>query len=366
MTHPKFAIAGREIGEGHPPYVIAELSANHNGDIKRAFAIMDAAKAAGADAIKLQTYTQDTITIDHDGPGFRLKDGPWRGRTLHALYQEAHMPWEWHEPLFAYGRKLGLAVFSSVFDETSITLLERLGAPAYKIASFEAIDLPLIERAAATGKPLIISTGMANLGEVTEAVAAARRGGCQQLTLLYCVSGYPTPAADANLRTIPHLAQAFGTVVGLSDHTLGIGVSVAAVTLGAAIIEKHVTLRRADGGPDSGFSLEPDELLALCAACRDAQAALGAVQYGGKSSEAGNVQLRRSIYAVADIAAGEVLSAGKVRSIRPGYGLAPKHLPEVLGRTAARAIPRGTPIAWDLLAGPVAPALARPARRRMA
>jgi len=362
---PAFAIAGRRIGGEEPPYMIAELSANHNGDIKRAFAIMDAAKAAGADAIKLQTYTPDTITIDHDGPGFRLEDGPWRGRTLHQLYQEAHMPWEWHEPLFAYGRKLGLAVFSSVFDETSIELLERLGTPAYKIASFEAIDLPLIERAAATGKPLIISTGMANLGEIGEAVAAARRGGCKNLALLYCVSGYPTPAADANLHTIPHLAAAFGTVVGLSDHTLGTGVAVAAVALGAAIVEKHVTIRRADGGPDSGFSLEPDELKILCSACRDAQAALGAVRYGGKSSEAGNVHLRRSIYAVADIAAGETLTAAKVRSIRPGHGLAPKHLPEVLGRTALRAIRRGTPIAWNLL-GEVAPASPVPAKRRRA
>jgi pseudaminic acid synthase len=364
MTRPKFAIAGREIGDGHPPYVIAELSANHNGDIERAFAIMDAAKAAGADAIKLQTYTPDTITIDHDGPGFRLEDGPWRGRTLHALYQEAHMPWAWHAPLFAHGRKLGLAVFSSVFDETSIDVLEALGAPAYKIASFEAVDLPLIERAAATGKPLVISTGMANLAEVSDAVTAARRGGCKELALLYCVSGYPTPPADANLRTIPDLAQAFDTVVGLSDHTLGIGVAVAAVALGAAIIEKHVTLRRADGGPDSGFSLEPDELAALCGACRDAQAALGTVRYGGKASEACNVQLRRSIYAVADIAPGEVLSAAKIRSIRPGYGLAPKHLPEILARRAARAIARGTPISWDLL--DPAPALPASQTRRRA
>lgn len=349
MTHPTITIADRRIGSGHPPYVIAELSANHNGDIQRAFAIMDAAKAAGADAIKLQTYTPDTITIDHNGPGFRLEDGPWRGRTLYALYQEAHMPWEWHEPLFAYGRKHGLVVFSSVFDETAIDLLERLGAPAYKIASFEAIDLPLIERAAATGKPLIISTGMANLAEIAEAVAAARRGGCQELALLYCVSGYPTPAGDANLRTIPHLADAFGTVVGLSDHTLGTGVALAAVALGAAIIEKHVTIRRADGGPDSGFSLEPEELITLCSACRDAQTALGSVRYGGKSSEAGNVQLRRSIYAVADIAAGEALTPANLRSIRPGYGLAPKHLPAILGRKAVSAIPRGTPIAWEML-----------------
>ena len=346
---PTISIAGRRIGAGAPPYVIAELSANHNGSIARAFAIMDAAKAAGADAIKLQTYTPDTITIDHDGPGFRIDDGPWRGRTLHSLYREAHMPWEWHEPLFAHGRKLGLAVFSSVFDETSIGLLEELGAPAYKIASFEAIDLPLIERAAATGKPLIVSTGMADLAEIAEAVAAARRGGCEDLALLYCVSGYPTPAADANLRTISHLADAFGTVVGLSDHTLGTGVAVAAVALGAAIVEKHVTIRRADGGPDSGFSLEPDELAALCSACRDAQAALGTVRYGGKTSEATSKPFRRSLYAVADIAPGETFTPANLRSIRPGFGLAPKHLPEVLGRVAARAIRRGTPLAWDMV-----------------
>ena len=343
------SIAGRRIGPDEPPYVIAELSANHNGDIERAFAIMDAAKAAGADAVKLQTYTPDTITIDHDGPGFRIEEGPWRGRTLHDLYREAHMPWPWHAPLFARARELGLAIFSSVFDETSVDLLEELGTPAYKIASFEMIDLPLIDRAARTGKPLIISTGMASREEIADAVAAARRGGATDLALLYCVSGYPTPAAEANLRTIPDLAASFGTVVGLSDHSLGIGVAVAGVALGAAIIEKHVTLRRADGGPDSGFSLEPDELVALCAGCRDAHAALGAVRYGGKASESTSKLHRRSIYAVADIAQGEALTEQNIRSIRPGLGLAPKHMPEILGRPAARSIARGTPISWDLL-----------------
>ncbi|HVM78795.1 MAG TPA: pseudaminic acid synthase [Stellaceae bacterium] len=354
---PSLSIAGRRIGAGAPPYVIAELSANHNGSIERAFAIMDAAKEAGADAIKLQTYTPDTITIDHDGPGFRIEDGPWRGYTLHSLYREAHMPWEWHEPLFARGRELGLAVFSSVFDETAIDLLEKLGTPAYKIASFEAIDLPLIERAARTGKPLIVSTGMASLGEVAEAVAAARRAGCKELALLYCTSGYPTPASEANLATIPHLAEAFGTVVGLSDHTLGVGVAAAGVALGAAIVEKHVTLRRADGGPDSGFSLEPAELAELCRACRDARAAVGSVHYGGKPSETTSRLHRRSLYAVADIAAGETITPLNLRSIRPGFGLAPKHLPELLGRIAARPIRRGTPIAWDMVTDP--PALSR-------
>jgi pseudaminic acid synthase len=345
-------IAGRRIGPDEPPYVIAELSANHNGDIERAFAILDMAKAAGADAIKLQTYRPDTITIDHDGPGFRIDEGPWAGRTLYELYQEAHMPWPWHGPLFARARELGLAIFSSVFDETSIDLLEELDAPAYKIASFEAVDLPLIERAARTGKPLIISTGMASPEEVADAVGAARRGGCGDLALLYCVSGYPTPAAEANLRTIPDLAARFGAVVGLSDHSLGIGVALAGVALGAAIVEKHVTLRRADGGPDSGFSLEADELAALCAGCRDAHAALGAIRYGGKASESTSKLHRRSIYSVADIAPGEILTARNIRSIRPGFGLAPKHLPDILGRPAAAAIPRGTPISWQLVGAP--------------
>jgi N-acetylneuraminate synthase len=350
MPEPiSITIAGRRIGPDQPPYVIAELSANHNGDIGRALAILDAAKSAGADAIKLQTYTPDTITIDHDGPGFRIEDGPWRGRSLHELYREAHMPWPWHAPLFERARELGLAIFSSVFDETSIDLLEELGAPAYKIASFEMVDLPLIERAARTGKPLIISTGMASRAEIAEAVTAARRGGAKDLALLYCVSGYPTLAAEANLRTIADLARSFDTVVGLSDHSLGIGVALAGVALGAAIVEKHVTLRRADGGPDSGFSLEPDELAALCAGCRDAHAALGQIRYGGKASESTSRLHRRSIYAVADIAPGEPLTERNVRSIRPGFGLAPKHLPEILGRPAARAIARGTPISWDLL-----------------
>ncbi|HUK08688.1 MAG TPA: pseudaminic acid synthase [Stellaceae bacterium] len=357
-------IAGRPIGGAHPPYVIAELSANHNGDIERAFAIMAAAKRAGADAIKLQTYTADTITIDHDGPGFRIEDGLWRGRTLHELYSEAQMPWEWHAPLFQRGRELGLAVFSSVFDETAIDLLESLGAPAYKIASFEAIDLPLIERAARTGKPLIISTGMASPNEIVEAVVTARANGCNDLAVLYCVSGYPTPAAEANLRTLPDLAQRFGTVAGLSDHTLGIGVAVAAVALGAAIVEKHVTLRRSDGGPDSAFSLEPEELTALCAACRDAHAALGGVQYGGKASERTNVMFRRSLYAVKEIAAGTPLTAENIRSIRPGHGLAPKHLPDLLGRIARCTIPRGTPLAWELLEGSTSGTSKHPTLRR--
>ncbi len=351
MTEPAITIANRQIGPGHSPYVIAELSGNHNGRIEHAFAIMAAAKAAGADAVKLQTYTPDTITIDHDGRDFMIDSGLWKGRRLYELYAEATTPWEWHEKLFAKGKELGITVFSSPFDPSAVDLLERLGAPAYKIASFENVDLPLIKRVAATGKPVIMSTGLANLAEIADAVAAARGGGCNELALLHCVSGYPTPAADANLLTMPHLREAFGTVVGLSDHTLGIGVAVAAVALGASIIEKHVTLRRADGGPDSAFSLEPAELAALCVASRDASAALGSVSYGPKPSDVANLRFRRSIYAVADIAAGETFTAANIRSIRPGFGLPPKHLPELLGRVAVRPIARGTAMSWDFVGG---------------
>lgn len=344
-----FAIAGRRIAQDEPPYLIAELSGNHNGRLERALALMDAAKAAGADAVKLQTYTADTITLDHDGPDFRIEGGPWAGRRLYDLYNEAHTPWEWHEALFAKGRELGITVFSTPFDITAIRLLEDLGAPAYKIASFEVVDLPLIEAAARTGKPLIISTGMADLGEIGEAVATARRAGAGGVVLLHCVSAYPAPPEDANLATIADLAARFDVVAGLSDHTLGTAVAMAAVAVGARVIEKHVTLARADGGPDSAFSLEPAELRQLVDGCRASFSALGRITYDREPSEQGNLMFRRSLYAVRDIGPGETLTADNVRSIRPGHGLAPKHLPAVLGRRARTGIARGTALAWSLV-----------------
>jgi len=337
-----FSIAGRPIGPGHPPYVIAELSGNHNGQIERALRLIDVAKEMGADAVKLQTYTADTMTIDAAGPEFEIKGGLWDGRRLHELYQEAQTPWDWHPQLFDHARRVGIACFSTPFDASAVDLLEKLDAPAYKVASFEIVDLPLIRRVAQTGKPLIISTGMANLGEIGEAVQAARSAGASQIALLHCTSGYPTPPEDSNLATISHLATAFGTVTGLSDHTPGHAVAVAAVALGASIIEKHVTLRRADGGPDGAFSLEPAELRALVDGCRVAFAAIGHVRYDLAPSEKANIIFRRSLYAVADIAEGEVFNAQNVRAIRPGYGLPPKMLPDVIGRRATTAIPRGT------------------------
>lgn len=341
-------IAGRPIGNEYEPYIIAEMSANHNGNIETAFRIIEEAKKAGADALKIQTYTPDTITLNSDLPDFQIKGGLWDGKTLHELYEWAHTPWEWHGALFEHARKVDIPIFSSPFDTTAVDLLEDLNAPAYKIASFEAVDLPLIRYVAATGKPMIISTGMADAEEIQEAIAAAREGGCKELAILHCVSGYPAPAEDYNLRTIPDMIERFGLVTGLSDHTLDNTTAIASVVLGASLIEKHFTLDRKGGGPDDSFSLEPADLAALCRDSKTAWAALGKVDYGRKSSEQGNVQFRRSLYFVKDIEKGDVISADAVRSVRPGYGLAPKYMEEVVGKKALQEIKAFTAVKRDL------------------
>src|SRR6056297_4278943 len=347
----EFAIAGRAIGPDHPPYVIAEVSANHNGRLDAAMKMIEVASQSGADAVKLQTYRPDTITLDSDAEEFRIRGGLWDGRTLYELYEEAHTPWEWHAPLFEHARKLGITIFSSPFDATAVDLLEDLNTPAYKIASFEAVDLPLIRYVAATGKPMIISTGMADAAEIAEAVEAARAGGCTQLALLQCVSGYPAPAADYNLRTIPDMIERFGVVTGLSDHTLDNITAIASVALGAAIIEKHITLDRSGGGPDDAFSLEPDEFAALCSGARTAWEAVGRVDYGRKSSEQGNVQFRRSLYFVKDLAKGDAITADAIRSVRPGFGVAPKWLEAVLGKRVSKNVASGEAVSWDAIEG---------------
>ena len=342
-------INGHIIGPDHPPYVIAELSANHNGDIARAFEIMVAAKQAGANAIKIQTYRPDTITLDHDSPEFQIEGTLWDGRSLYELYDWAHTPWDWHGQLFDKAKELDITLFSSPFDHTAVDLLEELGAPAYKIASFELVDLPLIRRVAATGKPMIMSTGMADEVEIAEAVDTARGAGAKELVLLHCVSGYPAPASDYNLATLVDMASRFDVMTGLSDHTIDNAASVSAVALGAVMIEKHVTLDRNGGGPDDSSSLEPIELAQLVTGARTAWEARGKVDYGLKSSEQSNIQFRRSLYVVEDIPSGAVLTSDNVRSIRPGFGLAPKHYDDVLGRKTKAAIARGTALSWDLL-----------------
>lgn len=346
---PTIEIAGRAIGPEHPPFVICELSGNHNGSLDRALTMIDAAAETGADAIKIQTYTADTITLDVDRPEFRIKGGLWDGRSLHELYREAQTPYEWHAALFERAAKRGVILFSSPFDETAVDLLAGLDAPAYKIASFEAVDLPLIRYAAAKGKPLIISTGMANAAEMAAARDAALEAGAAGVVLLHCVSSYPATFADANVRTVADMAARFGCPIGLSDHTPGTAASVAAVAMGACVIEKHFTLARSDGGPDAAFSLEPAEFAALVRDCKDGWAALGRAHYDVLGSEKANIQFRRSLYVTADVAAGEVLSRANVRSVRPGAGLPPGELDSVLGRSATRALTRGEPLSRDMV-----------------
>lgn len=341
-------VGDREIGPSSPPYIICELSGNHNGSLERALTMIDAAADTGCDAIKLQSYTADTITIDCDLPDFRISGGLWDGRSLYELYQEAHTPFEWHGALFARAKERGVAIFSTPFDESSADLLEQLNCPIYKIASFEIVDLPLIAYVARKRRPMIMSTGLAGLGDIERAVSTARSNGCDDLILLHCISSYPAPTDQANIRTIPHLADAFGVHCGLSDHTHGTATSVAAIALGAVAIEKHFTLARADGGPDSAFSLEPAEFRALTEDCRNAWRSLGDVSYRLQPAEAQNVKFRRSLYVVRDIAAGELLTSENVRSIRPGYGLQPRYLPNVLSRRARHRIARGTALAWQL------------------
>jgi N-acetylneuraminate synthase len=337
-------INDRKIGLGHSPYIIAEMSANHNGDINNAYKIIDMAKASGADAVKLQTYHPDTITMDMNTPEFMIKGGLWDGQSLYELYKGAFMPWEWHKPLFDYAKKVGITIFSSPFDNTAVDLLEDLNTPAYKIASFEAVDLPLIKYVAQTGKPMIISTGMADTQEIQEAIEAAREGGCKELAILHCVSGYPAPATDYNLRTLADMQSKFGLVTGLSDHTIDNTTAITSVALGTSIIEKHVTLDRNGGGPDDSFSLEFEELKDLCTGSKTAWESLGQVDYGRKSSEQANVKFRRSLYFVKDIKAGELITDEHVKSIRPGYGLPPKYLNEIVGRKSKYAVAKGTAV----------------------
>ena len=344
-------INGRRIAAGEPAYVVAEMSANHNQSFDEAVRIVRAAKEAGADAVKLQTYTPDTITIDCDQPPFRIGKGTiWEGKNLHVLYREAFTPWEWQPKLKELADDIGLDCFSTPFDPTAVDFLENMGVPAHKIASFEVVDIPLIQTIARTGKPIIMSTGMATLEEIGEAVAAIRAEGNNQLALLKCTSAYPAPPDEMNLRTIPDLAQRFGVPVGLSDHTLGTTVPVVGVTLGACIVEKHFTLSRSTAGPDSAFSLEPDEFKQMVDAIRTAEQAVGRISYEVTEREVASRVFRRSLFVVEDVSAGEAFTEKNVRSIRPGHGLSPKHLPEVLGRRAASDIARGTPLDWEHVA----------------
>lgn len=345
------SIASHRVGPCEPPFVIAEMSGNHNGSLERALALVDAAAQAGAQALKIQTYTADTMTLDIAEREFYISDPDslWKGNSLYQLYQQAHTPWEWHEPIFSRARNHGMTAFSSPFDATAVDFLETLDVPCYKIASFENIDLPLIRKAAATGKPLIISTGMASVAEMDEAVRTARSAGCKDLILLKCTSSYPASPANSNLCTIPHLRDLFGCEVGLSDHTVGIGAAIASVALGASVIEKHFTLSRDDGGVDSAFSLEPQELKALVEESARARAALGVVRYGRTEAEERSLVFRRSLYIAQDMKAGEMLTTKNLRAIRPGLGLPPRYYDQLIGRRVSQDVERGTPMSWDLL-----------------
>jgi len=345
----EISINGQKIGPKHKPYIVAELSANHNGSLDKALAAIEMIAHSGADAVKLQTYTPDTMTINSDAPDFCITEGLWQGYTLYDLYQQAQTPFEWHAPLFQKAKELGISIFSTPFDESAVELLESLDAPAYKIASFEATDISLIQRVAQTGKPLIISTGMANLAEITEAVAAAKDNGCQELVLLHCISSYPAPVEQANLATIADLAKRFNCVAGLSDHSLGTAVAVASIPLGACMIEKHVTLDRNDKGPDSEFSLEPAELVTLCQDTYTAWQAIGVAGYERKPAEALSAKFRRSLYFVKPLQAGATIAPSDIRRIRPGYGLAPKYFTEIIGKKVTQDIAGGTAVTWDLL-----------------
>ena len=344
-------IASVNVGAGYPPFVIAEMSGNHNQSIERAMALVDAAANAGAHALKIQTYTADTMTLDLRQGEFMVSDPDslWAGKSLYELYQQAYTPWEWHKPIFERAATHGMLAFSTPFDETAVDFLENLGVPCYKIASFENTDLPLIKRVAATGKPMIISTGMATVAELELSVTTAREAGCKDLVLLKCTSTYPAEPVNTNLQTIPHMRELFGCDIGLSDHTMGVGASVAAVALGACVIEKHFTLNRAEGGVDAAFSLEPAELASLVVETRRAFDALGQVRYGPTTAEKASIVFRRSLYVVKDIAAGEVLSPENVRAIRPGLGLAPRHYDSVVGKNARTSIKAGTALSWELI-----------------
>ncbi|MEM1125742.1 MAG: pseudaminic acid synthase [Bacteroidota bacterium] len=348
---PFITLNGRRLGAGQPVYLVAELSANHGHDLERAVRLVEEAKRAGADAIKLQTYTPDTLTIDSHRPPFQIEGTPWSGTTLYRLYEQAYTPWEWHARLQAAATDLGLDFFSTPFDDTAVAFLEELAVPAFKVASFENTHLPLLRTVARTGKPVILSTGMATLGELDEAVRTLREAGCQELVLLRCVSAYPAPPEAMHLRAIPHLADTFEVPMGLSDHTLDLAVPVAAATLGACLIEKHVTLSRSTPGPDAAFSLEPHEFKAMAEAVRTAQAALGPPRYGPSGPEHASIVFRRSVFVVEDVPAGAPLTPENIRIIRPGHGLAPRYYDDLLGRRAAQPLQRGTPLTWAMVGG---------------